>query len=103
MYGGSFLIQEIFPFEAFNNFLLLIIQSKSVNENLEELNNNLKNLIEKEEYYNFEKDEFRKTIEKGIDNPNFTQKIITLDWYILIYEKKRYLISLEYIWIMITL
>ena len=89
------LIQEIFPFEAFNNFLLLIIQSKSVNENLEELNNNLKNLIEKEEYYNFEKDEFRKTIEKGIDNPNFTQKIITLDWYKLIYERNKEILSNE--------
>ena len=91
----NILLQEIFPFEVFNNFLLLIIQSKDINENLDELNNNLKILIENEEYYNFEKDEFRKTIEKGIDNPNFTQKIISLDWYIFIYEKNKEILSNE--------
>ena len=89
----NILLQEIFPFEVFNNFLLLIIQSKDINENLDELNNNLKILIENEE--NFEKDEFRKTIEKGIDNPNFTQKIISLDWYIFIYEKNKEILSNE--------
>ena len=83
------LIKEIFPFETFNNFLLLIIQSKEVNESLNEINNNLKNLIEKEDYYNFNKDEFKMTIEKGINNPNFDLKIISLDWYLLIYEKNK--------------
>ena len=83
------LIKEIFPFETLNNFLLLILLSKNFDDNLNELNYNLKSLIEKEKNYEFEKNEFNETIKKGINNSNFSQKIISLDWYILMNVKNK--------------
>ena len=83
------LIKEIFPFETLNNFLLLILLSKNFDDNLNELNYNLKSLIEKEKNYEFEKNEFNETIKRGINNSNFSQKIISLDWYILMNVKNK--------------
>ena len=88
-------IKVIFPFETLNNFLLLILQSKDISLNLNELNNNLKTLIEKKEYKDFKKEEFKETIEKGINNPNFVQKVNAIDWYILMYKKNKEIIKEE--------
>ena len=88
-YESEEVIKEIFPFETFNNFLLLILLSKNLDKNLNELNINLKSLIEKEDKYDFEKKEFKKTIEQGINNSNFSQKIISLNWYILMTKKNK--------------
>ena len=89
------IIREIFPFESLNNLLLLIFQSEDINNELNELNNNLYIVIEKEDYHDFKKDEFNKTIEKGINNPNLNQKINALEWYILLYKKNKDIIKEE--------
>lgn len=80
------IIKEIFPFEALNNFLLIILPATNYNEDLTDLNESLIKLIKNAENYLLDKEEFKKTIEKGINNPNFNQKKIALEWYLLIYE-----------------
>jgi len=80
------IIKEIFPFEALNNFLLIILPATNYNEDLTDLNESLIKLIKNAENYLLDKEEFKTTIEKGINNPNFNQKKIALEWYLLIYE-----------------
>ena len=80
------IIKEIFPFEALNNFLLIILPATNYNEDLTDLNESLIKLIQNAENYLLDKEEFKTTIEKGINNPNFNQKKIALEWYLLIYE-----------------
>ena len=83
------IIKEIFPFEALNNFLLIILPATNYNEDLTDLNESLIKLIKNAENYLLDKEEFKTTIEKGINNPNFNQKKIALEWYLLIYEKNK--------------
>ena len=68
------IIKEIFPFEALNNFLLIILPATNYNEDLTDLNESLIKLIKNSENYLLDKEEFKTTIEKGINNPNFNQK-----------------------------
>ena len=89
------IIKEIFPFEALNNFLLIILPATNYNEDLTDLNESLIKLIKNAENYLLDKEEFKTTIEKGINNPNFNQKKIALEWYLLIYEKNKNNVNYE--------
>ena len=82
------IIEEIFPFDTINLFILLILRSKDYNKNIITLNKNLKELIEKIVVFkNIKTKEFKETIEEGINNPILEQKENALDWYLFIYEK----------------
>ena len=89
------IIKEIFPFDTLNNFLLLILQAKEVNSELNILNTELKELIEEIEYKDINEKDFKETIQKGMNNPNFEQKTIAMDWYLLICEKNKGIIKEE--------
>ena len=83
------IIEEIFPFDTINLFILLILRAKDLNKDNEllTLNENFKKLIEKGELKNIKIKELKDTIEEGINNPILEQKENALDWYIFIYEK----------------
>ena len=82
------IIEEIFPFDTINLFILLILRSKDYNKNIITLNKNFKELIEKIVVFkNIKTKEFKETIEEGINNPILEQKENALDWYLFIYEK----------------
>ena len=89
MKSYSNIIKEIFPFDTLNNFLLLILQAKEVNRDLNQLNNDLKELIENIEYNDINEKDFKETIQEGINNPNFEQKTMALDWYLLMCDNNK--------------
>ena len=75
------ILNEIFPYETLNQFLLLIITTKNVDIDLENLNLNLKDFISDSKFKDFNQDDFKETIQKGIENPNLNQVEETFDWY----------------------
>ena len=87
--GNNEIVEELFPFETINSFLLLILRAKDINTNIESLYNNFKKLIEKREYKDINMKEFTDTIEEGIKNPNFKQKENALDWYLFICKQNK--------------
>ena len=87
--GNNEIVEELFPFETINLFLLLILRAKDINKDIESLYNNFKKLIEKVEYKDINMKEFTDTIEEGIKNPNFKQKENALDWYLFICKQNK--------------
>ena len=88
------IIEEIFPFDTINLFILLILRAKDLNKNNESLynnfillNENFKKLVEKGDFINIKTKEFKETIEEGINNSILAQKENALDWYLFVIEK----------------
>ena len=90
-------LYKLIPLDILNNIMELIIECNDISkeEQLNELNLQLKNLIEyiPNNYEKFNAKEFVNTIIKGVENPEIINKDYLFDWYQLFCEKYEQKIS----------